>query len=88
MTATELAADGTIGVKEAQAFTGLGRTSLYELMDRGVLPYTRVGDRRLIPKRALVELLAAGMVGSRGEETPHETRVPAPRRGPAGRKRR
>jgi excisionase family DNA binding protein len=61
MVGTDLMTDGSFGVEEAQSFSGLGRTFLYELMTRGELPYTKVGARRLIPKRALVELLAKGL---------------------------
>lgn len=63
MSTTEMLTDGVVGVDGAQEFTNLGRTALYGLMDRGELPYTKVGARRLIPKRALVELLARGLTG-------------------------
>lgn len=59
----ELAADGVLSVADAQAFLSLGRTEVYGLMDRGKLPFIKLGRRRVIPKRALVELLAANMVG-------------------------
>ena len=51
-------ADGSVTVAEAARFTGLGRTTLYALMAAGELPYTKVGARRLIGRRALVEMLA------------------------------
>lgn len=53
-----LFADGAMSVPEAARLTGLGRTQLYVLMGTGELAYTKVGSRRLIPRRALVELLA------------------------------
>jgi excisionase family DNA binding protein len=57
-TSSDLFGDGSVTVAEAARFTGLGRTSLYDLMTAGELTYTKVGARRLIPRRALVELLA------------------------------
>jgi|GEM_PF-2513905 len=63
MSAKELLSEGALGLDEAQRFTGLGRSYLYELMTSGRLPFTKCGSRRLIPKRALVELLADGLVG-------------------------
>ena len=50
-------------IEEAREFTRLSRSVLYELMDAGKLPYTKIGRRRLIPRQALVELAAAGLVG-------------------------
>ena len=44
-------------VSEAVAATGIGRTSLYGLMNRGELAFTKIGARRLIPARDLKLLL-------------------------------
>jgi hypothetical protein len=52
-------ADGAVNLAGAAAFTGLGRTTLYELMDSGRLANARVNGRRLIARRSLVELLAS-----------------------------
>jgi hypothetical protein len=49
--------DGTFNIEQAIAFSGLPRSNLYESMSRGELVYTKVGKRRLIPKRALIELM-------------------------------
>jgi excisionase family DNA binding protein len=57
----ELLQDGAIGIEEARKFTGLGRSVLYDLMSKGRLPFTKIGARRLIPRRALVEVLAQGL---------------------------
>lgn len=72
----ELLADGAMSVKEAAEFSGLSRTTLYRLMEQidettgGLkLPYIKMGHggRRLIPKRALVKLMAEHLViGERG----------------------
>lgn len=58
----DLLADGAISVPDACEFAGLSRTELYRQMDRGTLPYTKIGRRRLIPRRALVAMLAPGLV--------------------------
>jgi excisionase family DNA binding protein len=59
----ELATDGTMSVAEAVAFSGVSQSELYATMDRGELPFVKWGRRRLIPRRALVELLARHMTG-------------------------
>jgi excisionase family DNA binding protein len=58
----ELLSEGAVGVPEAEEFTGLGRTYLYSLMERGELRYAKVGKRRLIPRAELRRLLAACLV--------------------------
>jgi excisionase family DNA binding protein len=63
--AQKLVGDGTLDIVAACAFSGLGRTFLYQMMDAGKLRYAKVGKRRLIPKAELVRLLAEGLV------TPH-----------------
>jgi excisionase family DNA binding protein len=57
-TLTELMADGALTVAKACEFTSLSRPELYKLMAAGKLPFTKHGKRRLIPRRALVQLLA------------------------------
>jgi excisionase family DNA binding protein len=44
-------------VAEAGALLGISRTFAYELVARGELPVIRLGRRRLVPKRALLELV-------------------------------
>lgn len=51
-----LVADGLVPLAQAMAFLSVSRSTLYELMDKGVLPYAKIGRSRRIPKRALVEL--------------------------------
>lgn len=53
---------GCVTVSEACQFTGLGRTVLYQQMTAGKLPYTKIGSRRLIPRKSLQDLLAANLV--------------------------
>lgn len=59
----ELLAEGAVTVSQATTEFGLGRSRLYEWMQSGQIPYSQVGAKRLIPRRALKRLLAAGMVG-------------------------
>lgn len=61
----ELLKDGTMTIQQAADFTGYSRDSIEEMLDAGELPYTqarRPNGKRLIPKLALVSLLAKNMV--------------------------
>jgi excisionase family DNA binding protein len=58
-----LMADGLTSVSEAGRFLGLSRTTLYELMDAGELPYCKIGGARRIPRKALVALAKKCLVG-------------------------
>jgi excisionase family DNA binding protein len=57
-----LVSDGLKTIREAVDFTRLSRSDLYSRMERGELPYTKIGRRRLIPHRALLDLAASGLV--------------------------
>lgn len=57
----ELLADGALGVAEAARFAGVGRSTIYAALAAGELRSLRRGRRRLIPRRALVAWLAAGL---------------------------
>lgn len=59
--AEEVLRDGSLAIDAACDFTGLSRAELYRRMDRGALAYTLQGRRRLIPRRALVRMLAGGL---------------------------
>ncbi len=48
-----------LSVGEAARATGLGRTTLYELMDAGRLPYSKIGARRLLLTADVHALLMA-----------------------------
>jgi hypothetical protein len=63
MNTEELLRDGAFGIGQAMQFSGLGRSLIYGLMARGDLAYTKVGARRLIPRRALVALLSREVHG-------------------------
>ena len=60
-TNTDLFRDGALTVPAACEFSGLSRTAIYSAMRSGELPFLQRGGRRLIPRRALAEMLAAGM---------------------------
>jgi excisionase family DNA binding protein len=57
-----LVSEGLKTIREACEFTRLSRSDLYSRMERGEIPYVKLGRRRLIPHRALVELAATGLV--------------------------
>jgi excisionase family DNA binding protein len=59
---TNLLDEGLRTVEEGQEFTRLSRATLYSLMERGALSYVKIGRRRLIPHRALIELAQRGLV--------------------------
>lgn len=49
--------EGGMSVAQASVFTGMSRSDLYERMTRGEVAYAKVGRRRILPRRALRELL-------------------------------
>jgi len=57
-----MVADGFLTVGEAAKFSGLGRTTIYSLMERGQLEYAKIGKARRIPKRALCDFLVEHIV--------------------------
>lgn len=68
MSAMEMLSQGTLTVPDAERFSGMGRTWLYDAMGKGDLAFTRAGARRLIPKVALINLLASRLnVGNQNE---------------------
>ena len=54
----DIVADGLVTVSEAASFLSLSRSTLYTLMDRGDIPFVKLGRSRRIPRRALIELAA------------------------------
>lgn len=61
-----LVEDGLDTIREAIRFSSLSRSTLYELMDAGVLRFVKLGRSRRIPRRALLELVASHLVGGSG----------------------
>jgi excisionase family DNA binding protein len=58
-----MVSDGLLTVEEARRFLSVSRSTIYELMDTGALPYVRFGRMRRVPRRALVEFSTKGLVG-------------------------
>ena len=59
----QLVQDGMLTIHQAEAFVGVKKSLLYKLMGNGELPFAKIGDRRLIPRRALTELAMDGLHG-------------------------
>jgi excisionase family DNA binding protein len=59
----DLVADGLAAMREAIQFTGVSRSTIYQLMESGHLAYVKIGRARRIPRRALVELAAGNLRG-------------------------
>jgi excisionase family DNA binding protein len=59
----ELVEDGLVTVAQAAEFLSLSRATVYTLMDRGELPFAKIGRSRRIPRRAVVELAAQHLRG-------------------------
>jgi excisionase family DNA binding protein len=57
-----LLSDGLMTVNEACEWLGFGRTRVYQLMGSGELVYVKIGNSRRVPRKALVELAARGLV--------------------------
>jgi hypothetical protein len=57
-----LVADGSVSITDAVRFTGMSRAWLYGAMERGDLPYIKLGGARRIPRKALVKLLEDNLV--------------------------
>src|SRR5262249_1297634 len=57
----DLVADGVVSIREAGRLTGLCRSQIYNLARVGPLPLVKLGKRTLVPRRAIVRMLAAGV---------------------------
>ena len=58
----DLLAAGSVTVAAAVSEFFIRQRTVYEMMQRGDLPYSMVGARRLIPRLALRRLIAENMV--------------------------
>jgi excisionase family DNA binding protein len=54
--------DGLMTVEEARQFLRISRSTIYEIMDCGQLPYVKFGRNRRIPRRALIEFSTTNLV--------------------------
>ena len=59
----EVLADGLLTVQDAAAFLSVGIRTLYDAMERGELPYCKIGRARRIPKRGLLAFAGANLKG-------------------------
>lgn len=64
-TLSDILADGLCTIPEAAEFLRVSRSAIYSGMDRGDITYTKLpGQRsRRIPRKALVQFAARGLVG-------------------------
>jgi excisionase family DNA binding protein len=60
-----LVRDGLDRVADVARFLKLSRSTVYHLMDTGVLPSVKIGRSRRIPHRAVLELANRHLVRSR-----------------------
>jgi excisionase family DNA binding protein len=60
----ELLADGSVNVANLNKEFGITRSRAYEMMNAGILPFVQLGRKRLIPRRAVMRLLAANLKGT------------------------
>ena len=63
MTDKDLLQDGVVSINEAAEFLSVSRRTIYSLMESGQLVYTKIGALRRIPRLALIELAAEGLIG-------------------------
>ena len=54
----QIVEEGLMRVGEVANFLGLSRASVYQLMERGELPWAKLGRARRVPRRAVVDLAA------------------------------
>jgi excisionase family DNA binding protein len=59
MSTTETEAPLLVSVIEAARSLGISRSKAYDLMNDGTLPYVQLGDRRLIVRQAVIDLVSA-----------------------------
>jgi excisionase family DNA binding protein len=59
----EMVSEGLMRVAEAARFLSVSRAHLYALMDRGELPWVKLGRARRIPRAAVIRLAATNVRG-------------------------
>ena len=50
---SEVLQDGFACIKEAESYLSVGRSTIYQLMDSGKLPFAKIGKARRIPWQAI-----------------------------------
>ncbi len=58
----KLVSGGLVNVREAEKIAGVKKSKLYQLMEKGEIPYCKIGAARRIPKKALIEFLARNLI--------------------------
>jgi excisionase family DNA binding protein len=59
---TDLVLDGLDRVGDVARFLKLSQSTIYDLMDRGLLPSIKIGKSRRVPHRAVIEFAASNFV--------------------------
>jgi excisionase family DNA binding protein len=62
-TCTDHLDDGLLRVPEAARLLGLSRSMLYQLMDKGEMPYVKFGKARRINRQCLLEYVRRNVTG-------------------------
>jgi excisionase family DNA binding protein len=73
-----LVSSGLVSVADAATFLGVSRAHVYNLMERGVLRYAKLGKARRVPKEALVELAARSLTREAANDGGHVPEVVRP----------
>ena len=60
----EVVGDGLLAISDACAFLGgVSRAFLYSEMERGHLPFVKIGRRRMVPRKGLVSYASTRLSG-------------------------
>jgi len=62
VTVKEVMEKGSVGIPDAQQILGCGKTVLYDMLKKNVLPFVRVNSQRKIPVAAIEKYLAERLV--------------------------
>ena len=62
-----LVGEGLRRVRDVVQFLGVSRTQVYRMMDRGILPYVKLGKSRRVPWQAVLDLAKENLVVSDAE---------------------
>jgi excisionase family DNA binding protein len=60
----DLTAEGFADVQQAAAYLRMARSSIYKMMDSGVLRYAKFGKSRRIPWKSLKQYAESCLVGA------------------------
>jgi excisionase family DNA binding protein len=67
--ADQLAEQGLLTVAETSRFLRVSRSTTYNLMNHGLLPWVKIGQCRRIPRAAVVEFVSS-LLERRADEYP------------------